>query len=51
VIEKGVESALIPRSSALRKMQHRMITGAGLISASEGSEPSRHLVIYPVLNK
>ena len=47
VLEEGIEMTLSPRPPTLRKMQHRMITSAGLVSASEGREPSRHLVIYP----
>jgi len=47
VLEERIEMSLSPRPPTLRKMQHRMITSAGLVSASEGREPSRHLVIYP----
>jgi stage III sporulation protein SpoIIIAA len=47
VIEEGVEVALPPRRSALRKIQHRLITGRGLESTSVGCEPKRHLVVYP----
>ncbi|HET6418528.1 MAG TPA: R3H domain-containing nucleic acid-binding protein [Geobacteraceae bacterium] len=48
VIEDGVEVALQPRKPALRKVQHRMIAGSGLVASSVGREPSRHLVIYPL---
>jgi predicted RNA-binding protein Jag len=48
VIEEGVEVALQPRKPALRKVQHRMIAGRGLVASSVGREPSRHLVIYPL---
>lgn len=47
VEEKGVEVALSPRKSALRKIQHRLITDRGLHSTSVGCEPKRHLVVYP----
>ncbi len=47
VDEKGVEVALSPRKSALREIQHRMITDRGLHSTSVGCEPKRHLVVYP----
>jgi predicted RNA-binding protein Jag len=47
VKDEGVEVALRPRRSALRKVQHRMIAGCGLEAASVGVEPKRHLVIYP----
>jgi hypothetical protein len=47
VIGEGVEVSLSPRKPPLRKMQHRMITGYGLLSQSVGTEPDRHLVIYP----
>lgn len=45
VLEKGEEVALTPRRPALRKMQHRMIAGRGLLAQSAGKEPHRHLVI------
>jgi stage III sporulation protein SpoIIIAA len=51
VLEDESELALSPRPPTLRKMQHRMITSAGLVSASEGREPSRHLVIFPANGK
>jgi stage III sporulation protein SpoIIIAA len=47
VLEEGVEAALRPRKSALRKVQHRMIAGRGLVATSIGREPKRHLVIFP----
>lgn len=47
VVEEGVEVALQPRKPALRKVQHRMIAGRGLVASSMGREPARHLVIYP----
>jgi predicted RNA-binding protein Jag len=45
-MEEGVEVALRPRRSALRKIQHRMISGYGLVTTSVGREPRRHLVVY-----
>ena len=48
VREEGVEINLQPRRSALRKMQHRLISGSGLEATSVGVEPKRHLVIYPL---
>jgi len=38
---------LAPRPSSIRRMQHRMIARYHLDSESVGTEPSRHLVIYP----
>lgn len=47
VLEEGVEVALLPRKSSLRKVQHRLIAGSGLEATSVGREPKRHLVVYP----
>jgi stage III sporulation protein SpoIIIAA len=47
VLEEGEEVSLAPRRPALRKMQHRMIAGHGLLAESTGREPQRHLVIRP----
>jgi stage III sporulation protein SpoIIIAA len=47
-LEEGMEVALPPRRSALRKVQHRYISSLGLVAQSVGREPNRHLVIYPV---
>jgi stage III sporulation protein SpoIIIAA len=47
VQEEGEEVSLSPRRPALRKMQHRMIAGHGLLAESTGREPQRHLVIRP----
>lgn len=44
-LDEGVEVSLAPRPPALRKMQHRLIAGRGLLAESEGKEPHRHLVI------
>jgi hypothetical protein len=45
VLTEGVGVALTPRPPALRKMQHRLIAGRGLLAESTGKEPQRHLVI------
>ncbi len=47
VLQEGVEAQLAPRPPALRKMQHRIVSGHGLPARSSGREPDRHLVIYP----
>jgi stage III sporulation protein SpoIIIAA len=47
VLEEGVEVELAPRGPALRKMQHRLIAGRGLLAESTGREPRRHLIIRP----
>jgi stage III sporulation protein SpoIIIAA len=45
VLAEHVEVALAPRRPALRRMQHRLIAGRGLLAESTGKEPQRHLVI------
>lgn len=47
VMEEGVVVALSPRSAALRRLQHRMISRHHLTAESHGSEPMRHLIIHP----
>ncbi|HXV22119.1 MAG TPA: R3H domain-containing nucleic acid-binding protein [Desulfuromonadales bacterium] len=47
VLAEGVEAPLAPRRPALRRMQHRIIAGRGLVAESTGKEPQRHLVIRP----
>jgi stage III sporulation protein SpoIIIAA len=47
VLTEGVEAPLAPRRPALRRMQHRIIAGRGLVAESTGKEPKRHLVIRP----
>ncbi|CAL1241247.1 R3H domain-containing nucleic acid-binding protein [Candidatus Methylocalor cossyra] len=44
----GVKAELSPRPSALRRLQHRIVTRHGLVAESVGVEPERRLVIYPV---
>ena len=48
VLAEGVNVPLAPRPSRLRKLQHKLVTRYHLETASLGSEPLRHLVIYPV---
>lgn len=43
----GKEIALTPRRPALRRVQHQMVARYQLHAESTGSEPRRHLVIYP----
>ena len=44
-LAERVEVSLTPRPPALRRMQHRIIAGRGLLAESSGKEPRRHLVI------
>ncbi|BDV43755.1 hypothetical protein GURASL_26780 [Geotalea uraniireducens] len=46
-LAESAEIPLAPRRPALRKLQHRIIAGHGLVAQSRGREPERHLVIYP----
>ena len=46
-IREGVEVPLPPRPPALRRLQHRIVTGRNLVAQSSGREPQRHLVVYP----
>ncbi|WP_254627542.1 R3H domain-containing nucleic acid-binding protein, partial [Myxococcus sp. CA040A] len=45
---EGISVALSPRQSRVRKLQHRLVSRYPLEAVSHGSEPSRHLVIYPL---
>jgi stage III sporulation protein SpoIIIAA len=47
VMADGVGVDLAPRRSALRRLQHRIVARHRLVAESVGSEPLRHLVIYP----
>ena len=47
VREEGVPAELTPRAAAVRRLQHRVAVAARLTAQSQGSEPQRHLVIYP----
>jgi hypothetical protein len=43
-----VNVPLAPRPPRLRKLQHKLVTRYHLETVSLGSEPLRHLVIYPL---
>ncbi len=47
VIPKGQPVELLPRSSAIRKMQHELVEHYNLKASSFGTEPNRRLRIYP----
>ncbi|MBD2102816.1 R3H domain-containing nucleic acid-binding protein [Leptolyngbya sp. FACHB-261] len=47
VLPKGQPVDLLPRSAEVRKMQHELVEHYQLHSDSLGSEPHRHLRIYP----
>jgi hypothetical protein len=47
VNEEGIAVELAPRRPALRKLQHKLAARHHLLAESAGSEPLRHLVIYP----
>jgi spoIIIJ-associated protein len=48
VAASGIKRALEPMSSADRKVVHDAVTGMdGIVTASEGEEPSRRVVILP----
>jgi stage III sporulation protein SpoIIIAA len=47
VINEKIMVALLPRPSAMRKLQHRIAARHHLRAESVGSEPQRHLIIYP----
>ncbi|HET9451213.1 MAG TPA: R3H domain-containing nucleic acid-binding protein, partial [Aggregicoccus sp.] len=48
VLAEGVHVPLAPRPPRLRKLQHKLVTRYHLETVSQGSEPLRHLVIYPL---
>ncbi len=48
VLSEGVSVQLAPRPPRLRKLQHRLVSRYHLEAVSHGSEPVRHLVIYPL---
>ena len=48
VLSEGVVVPLAPRPPRLRKLQHRLVSRYHLETVSMGSEPVRHLVIYPL---
>jgi len=45
--EEGVVVELSPRPASLRRLQHRVASRHHVVAESVGSEPNRHLVIYP----
>jgi hypothetical protein len=48
VLSEGVSVPLAPRPPRLRKLQHRLVSRYHLETVSQGSEPVRHLIIYPL---
>lgn len=46
-LQDGVVVALAPRPASLRRLQHRVASRHHMVAESVGSEPKRHLVIYP----
>jgi stage III sporulation protein SpoIIIAA len=48
VLSENVSVALAPRPPRLRKLQHRLVSRYHLEAVSHGSEPVRHLTIYPL---
>jgi hypothetical protein len=46
-IQEGVVVELLPRPPSLRQLQHRVASRHRVVAQSIGSEPARHLVIYP----
>ncbi|MCP3140110.1 R3H domain-containing nucleic acid-binding protein [Pyxidicoccus xibeiensis] len=48
VLSEGVSVPLAPRPPRLRKLQHRLVSRYHLEAVSQGSEPLRHLTIYPL---
>ncbi len=48
VLSEGVSVPLAPRPPRLRKLQHRLVSRDHLEAVSHGSEPVRHLTIYPL---
>jgi stage III sporulation protein SpoIIIAA len=48
VLSESVVVPLAPRPPRLRKLQHRLVSRYHLETVSQGSEPHRHLVIYPL---
>lgn len=47
-LSEGVVVPLAPRPPRLRKLQHRLVSRYHLETVSHGSEPVRHLIIYPL---
>lgn len=51
VLNEGVTLPLAPRPPGLRRVQHKLVSRYHLETTSMGSEPMRHLVIFPVHGK
>jgi stage III sporulation protein SpoIIIAA len=47
VLSMGEPVPLAPRNSVVRRLQHELAAAYGLDSQSVGSEPARHVVLYP----
>lgn len=47
VMREGGKVDLAPRRSALRRLQHKLVVRHRLVAESSGSEPQRHLTIFP----
>ena len=47
VQETGSPESLAPMSAFERKIVHDVVTDAGLVSSSEGTEPNRYVVVQP----
>ena len=48
VIAQNEQCELSPQRARLRRLQHQVVKSYGLISHSEGEEPFRRLIVYPV---
>jgi stage III sporulation protein SpoIIIAA len=48
VVEHGKPVELAPQKARLRRLQHEIVKRYGLQSKSEGTEPFRRLIVYPV---
>lgn len=46
-LEEGVVVELSPKPSTIRQLQHRIASRHHVVTESVGSEPKRHLIIYP----
>lgn len=46
-LHEGIAVELAPRSASLRRLQHRVASRHHVMAESVGSEPRRHLVLYP----
>ncbi len=48
VIAQNEQCELLPQRARLRRLQHQVVKSYGLTSHSEGEEPFRRLIVYPV---